>query len=171
MPTAPAARGSFPTVLLLVSIAVAACRTDASAPAEAPGMPVSADATGEPASSPGDAAAPPSPFPGQVRAPGLPVAADLTPAELYAGCRERVEQPEADGECSADADCAATGCSGERCVAASVAGDLMSTCEVQPCFQVLDHCGCVEGRCSWSLKDAAPGGGDQAPGPDQEPAQ
>jgi len=79
-----------------------------------------------------------------------------TPASLYAACRDRVEQPETEGECKADGDCAAAGCSQEICTTAAAAKDVTSTCEVRECFQVLDHCGCVQGKCTWSLKDTVP---------------
>ena len=77
------------------------------------------------------------------------------PAVIYAGCRDRVEQPENAGECKTSADCGSGGCSGEMCVAKSL-GAITSTCEVRACFGVLDTCGCVEGKCQWSLKAAAP---------------
>lgn len=84
--------------------------------------------------------------------------ATTTAAELYGACRERVERPEKDGECASDADCVASGCSQELCTSKAAAAEgLMSTCEMRPCFKVLDACGCVEGRCSWSLKELAPG--------------
>ncbi|MCB9758691.1 MAG: eight-cysteine-cluster domain-containing protein [Alphaproteobacteria bacterium] len=75
------------------------------------------------------------------------------PDEAYTACKARVEGPEADGECTTDADCTATGCSGEVCVPSKVAAELMTTCEVRPCFAVLDACGCHAGRCSWSIKN------------------
>ncbi len=76
---------------------------------------------------------------------------------LYGACKQRVEGPSASGECSTDADCVRTGCSQEVCVAASQ-GDVVTTCEILPCFQVLDACSCREGLCSWSLKvDVPPG--------------
>jgi len=78
-----------------------------------------------------------------------------TPGALYEQCRDRVEQPEADGECSGDADCVATGCGREVCTTAAHA-DLTTTCEIRQCFSVLQSCGCVKGRCTWSLKDEVP---------------
>lgn len=75
-----------------------------------------------------------------------------TPRTIYEACRERVEGPEAAGECATDADCAKAGCSGEVCVTAATAADLTTTCDVLDCFRVLDTCGCVEGVCSWSVK-------------------
>lgn len=99
----------------------------------------------------------------QAAIPGeAPTASQATPdaaaphaaAALYASCEERLEGPEADGECSSDADCMATGCSSEVCTTKASAGDLMTTCEVLPCFSAVDSCGCVEGRCRWSLAEA-----------------
>ncbi len=78
------------------------------------------------------------------------------PAALYAECRDRVEGREKDGECSTDADCAPAGCSGEVCVTKTLAPEVMTTCEQRPCFTVLDTCGCVEGRCSWSVVEEMP---------------
>ncbi len=91
-------------------------------------------------------------------APTPPVAAAPagSPVELAASCEARTEQPEVAGECTTDADCARAGCSSEVCTAAASAGDVMTTCEVQPCFSVLDTCGCVEGRCRWSIRDTLP---------------
>lgn len=83
-----------------------------------------------------------------------PGATTTDPAALYAGCRARVEGVETDGECKVDADCARAGCSQEVCVPASVAVNVTTLCDVQPCFAVLDACGCVSGHCSWSLKQA-----------------
>ena len=94
--------------------------------------------------------------PFQVGGPGrqmLPPDAD--PTQVYEACRERVEGPEAAGECTTDADCVAVGCSQEMCVATTQSG-LVSTCERLPCFSVLDACGCVEGLCSWSVKAPEP---------------
>jgi len=70
---------------------------------------------------------------------------------LFEECRTRVEGREKDGECQSDDDCSRAGCSSEVCVTTSLAAEVMTTCEVLPCFAVLDTCGCVEGRCSWSL--------------------
>ena len=81
-------------------------------------------------------------------------AAGLTPASLYEQCRGRVEGRESPGECDTDADCTATGCSGEVCVTQEAAAGMMTTCEMLKCFEALDTCGCVEGVCSWSLKDS-----------------
>jgi eight-cysteine-cluster-containing protein len=74
------------------------------------------------------------------------------PEALYLACEDRVEQPETDGECSVDEDCVRAGCSAETCVAKESAEELLSTCEILPCFEVLDVCGCQMGRCRWSLK-------------------
>ena len=77
-----------------------------------------------------------------------------TSADMYEQCRVRVEGRESAGECATDADCAAVGCSGEVCVSKTMAAGLATTCEVLPCFAVLDTCGCSAGVCSWALKDA-----------------
>ncbi len=82
-------------------------------------------------------------------------AAPPTASNLYEGCRVRVEGVETSGECATDADCARTGCSGEVCVASASAGDVVTTCEVLPCFAALDACGCHEGVCGWTLKEPA----------------
>lgn len=79
-----------------------------------------------------------------------------TPQELFASCEGRVEQPEQDGECASDGDCVRAGCSSEVCTSRPSAADIMTTCEILPCFDVLDACGCVQGRCRWSLKAAIP---------------
>ncbi len=79
-----------------------------------------------------------------------------SPQELYEACRDRVEQPQVDGECETDADCVRAGCSQEICTSTEAAADVMSTCEMRPCFEILDACGCVDGRCTWSIKDARP---------------
>lgn len=81
--------------------------------------------------------------------PGTPT----DPASLYGACRERVEGAEKDGECTTAADCAPTGCSREVC--APKGADLTTTCDVQPCFAVLDQCGCTAGHCTWTLKGGA----------------
>ena len=86
------------------------------------------------------------------RASALP---DLAPSDLYQQCRERVEGRQRAGECVTDADCVASGCSGEVCLARADADGLVTTCEILPCFAVLDACGCIEGTCSWSV-GAAP---------------
>jgi len=79
-----------------------------------------------------------------------------TPAHLYAECKERVEGRQVAGECDTDADCVASGCSGEVCLARANAEGLVTTCEVLPCFAVLTACGCIEGSCSWSVGGAEP---------------
>ena len=89
-----------------------------------------------------------------------------TAAVMYEQCRDRVEGRQMPSECTTDADCVATGCSGEVCLPRSMADGLVTTCEVLPCFAVLDSCGCVEGSCSWSVKDDhAAGGGIPVPLP------
>lgn len=82
-----------------------------------------------------------------------------TPESLYGQCRARVEGVEAPGECTVDADCAKAGCSQEVCLPAAKAPDVMSTCEILPCFRALETCGCHDGVCSWTLKPALPGPG------------
>lgn len=123
--------------MILVSIALfSGCSKEGRAPApEVPQQPAKV----EPAATPEPAA---------IRLP-------TTPEGFYAMCEGRVEGPSEAGECSTDADCGTTGCSGEVCVATANA-DLTTTCELAPCFQVLDTCGCREGRCSWSLKPTLP---------------
>lgn len=69
------------------------------------------------------------------------------------------------GECEADAGCVAAGCSGEICVASASAGDLMSSCEIMPCFSALDSCRCQEGLCRWTIKEAAGLPGSPVPRP------
>jgi eight-cysteine-cluster-containing protein len=82
-----------------------------------------------------------------------------SPEKLYETCKDRVEQPEQDGECTADDDCARSGCGREVCTTLTAARELMTTCEKRMCFDALDQCGCADGRCSWTLKDAS----DMAP--------
>lgn len=88
--------------------------------------------------------------------PDATVQADKSNAELYAECKERVEGREVDGECTTDEDCVAAGCSTEVCMTKANAEGFTTTCDAQPCFEALDTCGCVEGRCSWSVKPDAP---------------
>jgi len=76
------------------------------------------------------------------------------PQGLYEQCRDRVEGPEHDGECTSDDDCVNVGCSNEVCVPASAAADLMTACEVRICYSVLQSCGCHEGRCTWTVDGA-----------------
>ncbi len=115
-------------------------------------------------------AAPPVGGPGTVGTPvsgGAPIdgtadggevllGAPPVPAQAYAACRDRLELPEVAGECTTDADCSKAGCSQEVCVAAATAPDVMTTCEILPCFAALDTCGCQEGMCSWTLKSEMP---------------
>lgn len=111
--------------------------TDAPAPVEAPekvgDAPVAIDA---PPSEPTE----------------VPLDQPTTPAALYGACKDRVEGVQTAGECTTDADCAKVGCSQEVCVPAKLAGEVMTTCEVLPCFKALDTCGCHEGMCSWTLR-------------------
>lgn len=134
----------------LLLLGVLACAS--SAPEVTP-PPVPAPA----AAPPGGAPAAGAPLP----ASGAEAAMDatgLTPEALYESCRSRVEGREAAAECATDADCMSTGCSGEVCVTKEAAAGMATTCEMLKCFEVLDACGCVEGVCSWSLKDAVPDG-------------
>ncbi|MDP2312664.1 MAG: hypothetical protein Q8P41_07150 [Pseudomonadota bacterium] len=88
--------------------------------------------------------------------PKQPGASPLRPAEAYAGCRDRLEGPQAAGECTTDADCTKAGCSSEVCVANANRDEVMTTCEVLACFGAVDSCGCHDGMCSWTLKSEMP---------------
>ncbi len=93
-----------------------------------------------------------------VAAPAIEVPAAEPPSssgDLLAACHDRMELPEADGECRSDADCGTIGCGGEVCAKAGTTG-LMFTCEDRPCFHVVEGCGCHDGRCTWSLKEGVP---------------
>ncbi|HHO52113.1 MAG TPA: hypothetical protein ENK18_14870, partial [Deltaproteobacteria bacterium] len=81
-----------------------------------------------------------------------------TPASLYQACMDRVEQPEAAAECTTDEDCQKAGCSQEVCTTAVAAAEINTACDIQPCFSILDACGCTEGTCSWTLKEELPAG-------------
>ena len=75
-------------------------------------------------------------------------------ADQYARCKARVEGSDTPGECTADTDCQRAGCSQELCIASTEAAmGVMSTCEVRPCFAVLEACGCHDGVCAWSVGD------------------
>lgn len=74
-----------------------------------------------------------------------------TPQALYAQCSGRVEGVSAAGECASDADCTRAGCSGEVCVATANKATAVTTCEILPCFDVLQSCGCVDGMCAWTV--------------------
>lgn len=53
--------------------------------------------------------------------------------------------------CQSDVDCVAAGCSGQICVPAYKAADIVTTCEYLEeyiCYQEA-NCGCVQGVCSW----------------------
>jgi eight-cysteine-cluster-containing protein len=89
-------------------------------------------------------------------APVAPVAAAETPAELYASCKDRMENPQAAGECKADADCAKAGCSMEVCTTAAQSKEINTICDSKPCFKVVDACGCHDGMCTWTLKSEVP---------------
>lgn len=84
--------------------------------------------------------------------PGSTTVITNDPAALYGMCRDRVEGDEKPGECKVDADCSRAGCSKEVCVPTAVAADLNTTCDKQPCFDVLESCGCISGTCSWTVR-------------------
>lgn len=92
----------------------------------------------------------------------------LTPGEMYAACRDRLEGEQSSGECMVDADCGRAGCSQEVCLPARKAGDVVTTCEILPCFRAVETCGCHEGQCTWTVRaDLPPAGrrpGADAPG-------
>jgi len=74
------------------------------------------------------------------------------PAALYAACEQRVEGADKPAECAVDADCTSAGCSSEMCISRAEADlGVMSTCEVLPCFSVLETCGCDAGVCRWQV--------------------
>lgn len=112
----------------------------------------------------GNAKNTPAPAPEPEVAPEPAPAPEVaTPQALYEECRDRVEGPQAEGECQTDADCKATGCGSEVCTTVAEAANVMTTCEDKPCFQVLDACGCHEGQCTWTVKAELPAA---APAPD-----
>ncbi|MFH1467239.1 MAG: eight-cysteine-cluster domain-containing protein [Pseudomonadota bacterium] len=86
--------------------------------------------------------------------PTVPLPVDSPPpAALYDQCHDRLEgRGEQDGECAVDSDCATAGCSQEVCVPAAKKGDVITTCEILPCFGAVEACGCHEGRCTWTLR-------------------
>lgn len=112
----------------------------------------------------GEPPQPPAPEPTTEAAPDpvtgaegeQPAPAEMNPASLYAECRDRVENPQAEGECTTDADCVKGGCGSEVCTTTVAAADIMTTCEDRLCFKVLDTCGCNAGACSWSVKAEMP---------------
>jgi eight-cysteine-cluster-containing protein len=122
------------------------------------GTPTSAPVAGSPAQ--GDAVPTSAPADGTAPDPNAPVADPNapvpTPAEVYASCRARVEGEETPGECATDADCSPAGCSQEVCGPARSAGSVTTTCEILPCFSVLDTCGCHAGVCTWTIKAGGP---------------
>ncbi len=105
---------------------------------------------GDVANAPVDVAAP-------IAEPAPPPPVDrATPTALYDQCHDRLELPEAAGECTTDADCGSVGCGKEVCTTTKAGAEVMSTCEDRPCFKVLDACGCHDGKCTWTLKAEAP---------------
>ncbi len=97
----------------------------------------------------GGPADPPAPAPSTVRPVSVPPS---SPDERYAACRDRVEGPEAPGECGSDGDCARAGCGDHVCTTTVAALGLTTTCDVPDCADLLDVCGCHDGRCTWSLR-------------------
>ncbi len=79
-----------------------------------------------------------------------------TPAQSYAACKDRLEGPQAAGECTTDAECVTVGCSSEVCTATTKAPDVMTTCEILPCFSAVEGCGCHEGMCTWNVRSEMP---------------
>lgn len=75
-----------------------------------------------------------------------------SPLAIHDRCRDRVELPEAGGECTTDADCAKAGCSGEVCTTTRAAAELVTSCERETCFDVLDTCRCQAGTCGWTVR-------------------
>ncbi len=149
------------STLLLCASMLSACggREPSPPPAPPSGAPVMT------VTMPPDPAAPlpdPGPAPsGPVgRAPVAQPALEPIPPEeaaaLYARCQARVEGAQVAGECATDADCGRAGCSSEVCVPAAKVADVMTTCEMDPCFRVLGSCGCQAGECRWTLATAAP---------------
>lgn len=136
----------------LLLFGVLACASNPPEAAPPPAASPSAVDAGVPGPSVGGAPVP-IPSPAGPGAKEAVAAAGLTPAALYESCRSRVEGRESAGECETDADCMATGCSGEVCVTKEMAAGMATTCEILPCFAALDTCGCVQGVCSWALKD------------------
>lgn len=130
---------------LLVVVPIGCVRSHEPPVAPAPPAPA-VSSGGGPSSSEGAAAGITS-----ARGPGAPAAPATDPQALYRGCHDRVEGPEQDGECATDADCVRAGCSREVCLPRKEAEGLMTTCEILPCFSVLDTCGCHAGRCTWTV--------------------
>ena len=106
----------------------------------------------EPVPEHGPKASAPAPAPAPASTPAV------TPEDLYAKCHDRMEAPEAAGECKVDADCATGGCNQEVCTTVAKSKDWNTACDQQPCFQVADTCGCHDGVCSWTLKKEVPAG-------------
>ena len=87
-----------------------------------------------------------------------PAEPKVTPAELYEQCKDRMENPQADGACKVDADCASAGCGQEVCTTVAQSKTWNTTCEDKACFKVADSCGCHDGKCTWTLKAEVPAG-------------
>jgi eight-cysteine-cluster-containing protein len=131
--------------LLLVLVACTA-HNETSPPPEAAVVPSTLVAAGAiPEVAPADE--PPSAPPAVALPPDSP-----PPEALYRQCHDRLEGREQDGECTVDADCATAGCSQEVCLPAARKGDVITTCEILPCFGAVEACGCHEGRCTWRVR-------------------
>lgn len=64
---------------------------------------------------------------------------------LLNGCQQ------IDVECIQNSDCAPAGCSGQVCVSADKAKDIITTCEFKEEYKCLKltSCGCVSNKCQW----------------------
>jgi eight-cysteine-cluster-containing protein len=145
----------------LLLFALLACTTEKAPPESPSDAPSEQPATEPVATEPGGEAP---------QAGGEPTGnAPKTPQELYAECKDRVEGPETAGECKTDADCARAGCGQEVCTTGKMAAEVMTTCEMRLCFDVLDTCGCHDGVCSWALKAEVPSPGRKLPAPGDMP--
>jgi eight-cysteine-cluster-containing protein len=144
------------SLILLTILGCSGARTTPAAPEASPA----------PTPAPEQVGSAPVPTAGEgtlVSAPGggEPASAEpaRTPADLYAACRDRIEGPETDGECKSDADCVRAGCSQEVCAPSALAPEIVTTCEMLPCFKAVEACGCHDGRCTWTVREALPGPG------------
>jgi len=131
-------------LLLIFALATGCAKDPSSAAGETPEAGAASGASGGSNASGGSGDKPSFAVP--------PVDPGADPVKAYAECRDRVEGPEAAGECSADSDCVKAGCSKEVCLASSNAEGFNTTCDAQPCFKVLDECKCVQTKCTWSVK-------------------
>lgn len=95
---------------------------------------------------------PADPVPVLAPEPGTFTAAIHTPRSTYERCEARVEGADRAGECTSDADCVRAGCSSEVCVPRAEAEGLVTSCDKDACFDVLDQCLCAQGACRWTVK-------------------